>query len=138
MILVDTSAWLAITDVRDGNHPAALGYHRELLTGRSGRLLTTDYMLDETLTRIRKRSGEMTARRFVEGLDSSESVQLIWITLNHYRTARTTFLDQGARSWSFTDCTSLAVMRELGIGVAFSFDSDFRKAGFEIRPTESG
>lgn len=134
MILVDTSAWLAIADVRDGNHSAALTCHRELLAGRFGRLITTDYILDETLTLMRKRSGGMTARKFAEGLDASESVQLIWITPDHYRTARTVFLDQGTRSWSLTDCTSFSVMREFGIRTAFSFDFDFRQAGFETRP----
>jgi predicted nucleic acid-binding protein len=35
---------------------------------------------------------------------------------------------------SFTDCTSLAVMRELGITLAFTADRHFHRAGKGIRP----
>ena len=134
MIFVDTSAWVAISDARDGNHVRALGLQRELLSGKSGRLITTDFVLDETLTLIRKRSGADPVRRFLDGLEASASVQQIWITPEHYRAARGLFLDQGQRFWSFTDCTSFVVMREFGISQAFSFDKDFREAGFDTRP----
>ncbi len=35
---------------------------------------------------------------------------------------------------SFTDCTSFALMRERKLLDAFSFDSDFARAGFVILP----
>lgn len=35
---------------------------------------------------------------------------------------------------SFTDCTSFAVMRELGIRLAFTADRHFHRAGKGIRP----
>jgi predicted nucleic acid-binding protein len=33
------------------------------------------------------------------------------------------------KAWSFTDCTSYAVMRRLSITKALSFDDDFRQFG---------
>ncbi len=54
MIFVDSSAWLAVSDVRDGNHKAALAFTAKLLDGASGRLLTSDYIVDETLALLRK------------------------------------------------------------------------------------
>jgi len=134
MIFVDSSAWLAISDVRDGNHRAAIAFHSELVTGTAGRLITSDYILDETLTLMRKRSGGDLVRRFASGLETSPSVQQIWVTPAHYRMAFDLFLGQGDRTWSFTDCTSFAIMRELGIVQAFTFDSDFRQAGFTPQP----
>lgn len=134
MILVDTSAWLALSDLRDGNHDRALETQRLLAGGSLGRLLTTDYVIDETLTLLRRRVGGLTTRRFFEGIASSRSVHQIWITSEHFRQATERFLAQRETDWSFTDCTSFAVMSELGIDVAFSFDRDFVQAGFQIRP----
>ncbi len=134
MIFVDTSAWLAITDIRDGNHRPALAFHEELVRGKAGRLMTTDYVLDETLTLMRKRSGAYTAREFVDRVQKSPSIQQIWVTPTHYDVALALFLGQGKKSWSFTDCTSFAIMREFGIRQAFTFDADFRQAGFEPQP----
>lgn len=134
MIFVDSSAWLALSDVRDGNHASARRAHSGLVTGRLGRLITTDYVMDETLTLMRKRVGPEQVREFVERLESSRSSQLIWVTPEHYRSARSLFLAQGHRTWSFTDCTSFVIMRELGLSVAFTFDHDFRQAGFEGYP----
>jgi predicted nucleic acid-binding protein len=36
--------------------------------------------------------------------------------------------------WSFTDCTSNAIMQMLGIKESFSFDRDFEQMGFAKRP----
>jgi predicted nucleic acid-binding protein len=35
---------------------------------------------------------------------------------------------------SFTDCTSFALMKRLGISKAFAFDEDFLAVGFELVP----
>jgi uncharacterized protein len=134
MIFVDSSAWLAVSDVRDGNHRSALEFHAKLIDGRAGRLLTSNFIMDETLTLMRKRAGADAVKRFVAGLEASGSVQRIWVTPNHYQEALRLFLDQGKKNWSFTDCTSFAIMRELGIRTAFTFDSDFRQAGFDPLP----
>jgi uncharacterized protein len=134
MIFVDSSAWVALADIRDRHHKAALAFNAELVTGKAGRLLTSDYVLDETLTLIRKRSGGETVRAFLLRLETSSSTQQIWVTPTHYRAALAIFLGQGAKSWSFTDCTSFAIMNELGIRHAFTFDTDFRQAGFEPQP----
>jgi predicted nucleic acid-binding protein len=34
------------------------------------------------------------------------------------------------KSWSYTDCTSFAVMERLGIATAFSFDYNFSQYGY--------
>lgn len=134
MIFVDTSAWLAIADIRDGNHRAALAFHEKLVRGMSGRLMTTDYVMDETLTLMRKGSGADTAKEFVNRVQRSTSIQQIWITPGHYGVALELFLGQRKKSWSFTDCTSFTIMREFGIRHAFTFDAGFRQAGFDPQP----
>jgi uncharacterized protein len=134
MIFVDSSAWLAISDVRDGNHSRALAFNTRLVSGFSGGLLTSDYVMDETLTLLRKRSGTEIAKKLASGVERSSTLQLIWVTPAHYRAALDLFLNQRHTTWSFTDCTSFVIMRELKVRRAFTFDSDFFQAGFEVEP----
>lgn len=46
-VFVDTSAWTAVKDRRDGHHLAAVQY-MEGVVARRERLATTDFILDET------------------------------------------------------------------------------------------
>jgi predicted nucleic acid-binding protein len=38
------------------------------------------------------------------------------------------------RAWSFTDCTSFALMKQLGVNDSFAFDEHFKQAGFTVFP----
>lgn len=125
MIFVDTGAWFAAAVPSDPDHPAASRW----LAANAGPLLTTDYIVDETLTLLRAR-GERTralliGEVFFDGrlaeihrLDESD-ITLSWEVFKR-------FDDKG---WSFTDCTSLVLMRRLGISQAFAFDAHFEQFG---------
>ena len=136
MIFVDTSAWLAVADPKDDHHEAAVAEHRELIAGRRGRLITSDYVIDETLTLVRGRLGGSAAGTFAKSLAASRSVQIVWVGQQHYEPALSLFLSQRGTAWSFTDCTSFVLMRELSVPTAFAFDNDFTEAGFERRPQD--
>ncbi len=51
MIFVDTGAWIALTDVSDQYHLEAVSIYTQLKQ-RKARFLTTDYVIDETVTRL--------------------------------------------------------------------------------------
>ena len=57
MIFVDTGAWFASVIPTDPDHAAA----RDWLAANTAPLLTTDYVIDETLTLLRAR-GERNTR----------------------------------------------------------------------------
>lgn len=44
------------------------------------------------------------------------------------------FQARGDKSYSFTDCTSFALMRRLGLEEAVALDADFRREGFRVLP----
>jgi predicted nucleic acid-binding protein len=134
MIFVDSSAWIALLDRRDGIHRRARAFQQELGTGVHGRLATTDYVLDEAVTYLRQRGPVDLVGDFRNIVTASESVQVVWTTPDRFWTAWDTLLGRPDKRWSLTDCLSFVTMQALGIRLAFGFDSDFRQAGFDLLP----
>jgi uncharacterized protein len=130
MIFVDTSAWLALVDSRDRNHSAALQVARRLAHGEFGKQATTNYVMAESMTIIRRRLGLDGAVKFAAGLESSREVRVFWIEPVHHREAVKLMIGRPDKLWSLFDCTSFVVMHSLGINSAFAFDDDFEQAGF--------
>ncbi|MCI4372940.1 MAG: type II toxin-antitoxin system VapC family toxin [Thermoplasmata archaeon] len=134
MIFIDSSAWFALLDQRDGFHRPAREFQRELERGVHGRLVTTDYVLDETVTYLRQRGPVHSVGEFRTVVTASESVQIVWTTPDRFWAAWETLLGRPDQRWSLTDCLSFVPMKSLGIRLAFGFDSDFRHAGFDLLP----
>ena len=125
MIFVDTGAWYASLVPTDPDYARAAQW---LASNRSP-LLTTDYVIDETLTLLRvrgerKRALLLGARFFDDGL-----AQIHKITNADLALAWETFEQFDDKDWSFTDCTSRVVMEQLNIKVAFAFDHHFKQFG---------
>jgi predicted nucleic acid-binding protein len=136
MIFVDSSAWIALLDSRDGFHQEASAFQRVLGRGVHGRLVTTDYVLDESVTYLRLRAGPEEIRRFREVLSTSESLQVVWTSPDRFWAAWEMLEKRPDNQWSLTDCLSFITMTSLGIRSAFGFDSDFLQAGFVLLPSE--
>lgn len=133
---MDTSAFFALTDRSDVNHAQAKKALARL--ARDGReLLTTSYLLDETLTLVRFRIGHRHAVKLGEKLMASAWCRMLEISAELRQAAWEIFVRYGGQSFSFTDCTSFAVMRAMRLSEAFTFDrADFRAAGFVALPSD--
>jgi len=134
LIFVDTSAWYAVEVADDVNHEAACKFLAEIASGKHGVSITTDYVLDETLTLLRSRRDLASASYFIDKIRKSKSVRVFWIDESLFEKALDVFRKSGRKSWSFTDCTSFALMRDLSVSEAFTFDTHFREATFQALP----
>jgi uncharacterized protein len=138
LIFVDTGAWYASEVEDDENHSRSRKFLKnELASNKYGVLVTSDYVLDETLTLMRIRKGIKVALNFLDKIQKSESLQIIWIDKEIFDKAVKQFSkfdDERQRDFSFTDFTSFAIMNDLSIRTAFTFDDHFKKAGFSISP----
>lgn len=74
------------------------------------------------------------ASTFLHSVLESGSVTVVRIDAEKFRAALELFEHSRDKRWSFTDCTSFLVMRELGLAQAFSFDRNFEEAGFARLP----
>jgi uncharacterized protein len=130
---VDTSFWIGLRFRRDRRHAEA----RQIWLDGTGALLTTDMVLGETWTFLRRRAGHGPAMAFFDA-----ATRLANLTVRH--------VDEGLqaeacrwlgrhdeRPYSFVDATSFAMMRRLRLREALAFDGDFNAAGFvEVRSTK--
>ena len=132
-LFVDTAGWMALADSRDHAHAGARQVRdTHLIDG--GILITTDYVVDETLTLIRVRLGLRAAAQWWTLVDASTRIQWEWIDPARAEKARAWFFGWADKAFSFTDCTSFVVMEELGLKQALTTDRHFRQAGFESLP----
>ena len=96
--------------------------------------LTTNHIRGETWTLLRHRTDHRTARNFVEDITRSPRTRIVFVTEDAEDEALRWLLRHDERPYSFVDATSFAVMRQLRIDEAMTFDSDFTAAGFRILP----
>jgi predicted nucleic acid-binding protein len=125
MILVDTGAWFASVVPWDANHLAATSWLR---LNREP-LVTTDYILDETLALLRARKETARAVQLGNQLFAGAVATLYFLTHADIRDAWELFQQYADKEWSFTDCTSKIIIDRLGLATAFSFDQHFRQFG---------
>jgi len=130
---VDTNAWIASYDIKDQYHSQATNFLKELL-GKPITLITSDYIIDETITFLRMNVSYAKAVNFKESIDQSAISIVKSISDEIRNSAWSIFLKYSDQEFSFTDCTSFALMKDLSLKKAFTFDSHFSIMGFECLP----
>ncbi len=131
MRFVDTSFWVGLRFARDGRHPDA----RAIWTAGPGGLVTTELVLGETWTFLRRRAGHRDAQRFIVAVRQIETLTVRPIDEDLTAEAWRWLQRHDERSYSFVDATSFALMRRMRLREALAFDGDFTAAGFvEVRP----
>jgi uncharacterized protein len=128
-VFVDTSAWLAGINRKDGRQKTV----DTALRAPGVRLLTSSDVFDETITLARKRHGHEVAVAVGEFLRSDE-VELMPVDEEDRAAAWELFKSRPDKAYSLTDCTSFVLMRRLGIQDAIALDDDFRQEGFRVKP----
>jgi len=127
-VFADTSAWFAIKDADDANHILALDFIQQ-----HPLLITTNFVIDETITLVRSHLGHRDAVDIGERLWRGEMATVVWVTREDEQAAWELFKRYDDKKFSFTDCTSFVVMRRLGLLYAFTFDEDFEQTGEFVR-----
>ncbi|MFX1513666.1 MAG: type II toxin-antitoxin system VapC family toxin [Promethearchaeota archaeon] len=128
-ILIDTGFFVALANKDDSNHTRAIELIEDLLKGKWGTRITTDYILDEAITvtwvRTRKKDLVSSVYNFILGKEAfvllqpfpKELIPRAWELFQTYTEPK--------RPLSFTDCTTLAHLKNKNITQLLSFDKDF-------------
>ena len=125
MKFADTGGWFALFVPDDLNHAAAATWFAQ----QRQPLLTTDYVVDETLTLLRSRGQSTAALALGQQFFGGSFATIYYLTEDDIRAAWQVFSRYADKDWSFTDCTSKVVMEKLSITEAFAFDQHLRQFG---------
>jgi predicted nucleic acid-binding protein len=134
---VDTSGWYAAAAVQDRFHTEGARHLQELLDS-STHLFTSDYVLDETLTRLRYDSSHREALAFWQKIEAARQIgflTVLWVEEAIWTAALDIFRQYEDQRLSFTDCTSFVLAQTHSIDQVFAFDDHFRMFGLTVRPT---
>ncbi len=124
---------MLLADSNDPYHLKGISL-RDKWLGKGGIFVTTDYIVDETLTLLRIRLNLTAAEKWWKAVSCSSRIRWEYINSVRAEEARSLFFSWRDQKFSFTDCTSFVVMRELGIDKALTSDKHFALAGFTIEP----
>jgi hypothetical protein len=131
LMFVDTAGWMAMADQSDPLHQNTRRL-RDAHLRKGGLLVTSDYVMDETLTLIRMRIGLEATRTFWEQTTGSPRLRWERVDVPRFQAAMDWFFGWKDKRFSFTDCTSFVIMRQLHLKKVLTCDSHFRDAGFEM------
>lgn len=135
-VLIDTWGWLALGHRRDPRHQEIKVFYQHLRE-EGARLYTTDYVLDEVITLLFRRESFEEAVGFMEGIfQASQEGRLAIerVTSERFTSAwelRKRFQDKP--KISFTDLTSMVIMRDRNIKKVLTDDDHFTYVGMDLQ-----
>jgi predicted nucleic acid-binding protein len=129
-VFADTSALYAFVDRNDSHHGVART--AAATVARAGRgIVTTDYVVAETVNLANARGGAFVGTRVLDLIEQSAGIRLEWVGVERFEKAKEFFRKHSDHGYSFTDCTSFVIMREMRLGEVLTTDRHFVEAGFE-------
>lgn len=131
-VLFDTSAFVAFEDRSEARHESARAFWNGL--SANDRCLTTSYVIDETITRLRYLRGLREAVGFAEAISRSLLISTIWVDKELVAAGLAVLKKHRDQRLSFTDCVTIAVAKAERVDAIFAFDDDFRKVGLRTLP----
>lgn len=130
-LIVDTSGWASLVDVRQQYHDQAVEYYRGHHP-RFSRFLTTNYVILELVSLLTSPMGMSRPRviELINGMLESQRIEVVHIDPAIHEKAWSLLLNRPDKSWSLVDCASFVVMHSRELANALTSDLHFEQAGF--------
>lgn len=125
MIFLDTSFLISVEVETDQNHDKAIKVRDDIINGKFGKAVISDYIFGETLTVTLGKTKNL-AKAVLVGMGLRSSSEMFKIDEKDFEGAWNVFKNQKDTKFSFTDCTTLSLMEREGIRTIATFDRDFR------------
>ncbi len=133
LLFIDTSAWIALYDQDDAYHEDAVRFFTpDNLRLRRLIPVTTNFIFSEVYTYFCR--DHSLAVIIGQSLKASKILKLLRVGEADEVKAWEIAQKYADKDFSYTDCTSFAVMQRLNCRKAFALDNHFRQMGFEVVP----
>ncbi|MBW3623208.1 MAG: hypothetical protein KY468_07330 [Armatimonadetes bacterium] len=135
-VLVEAGGWLSVLISTDRYHERGSRYFQELIHRRT-RFFTTDFILDEVITRLRYDVGHSIALQFLDLIHESEASGILVIhsiIQEDWGRAEAIFRQYKESKLSFTDCTTFAILEKHPVEEVFGYDQHFEMMGHILKP----
>ena len=135
-VVVDTGAWIALLSRADQHAAAAADRYGELVA-EGTRLVTTNYIIDETATRLRYGAGldaALAYRRMLDDSVQARRLRITWVDETIEREGWRVLEQYRDVNLSLTDATTAVAARRARIAEIFGFDRDFEALGLIVLP----
>lgn len=130
---IDSSFFVALTDRGDRHFKEAEDcFSSQIKEGIL--LLTSNFVLAETITRLRYRAGFRYAKEFGEKFRHSKIVETVWVDSHLEEEAWHLFLKYADKELSYVDCLSVANVKLSRIDYVLTFDKHFVQVGLSALP----
>ena len=136
-IFVDTSAWIEHLLKKEFYHKKVFDYLTQEAHAGS-KFFTSDYVLDETYTRLLTNQGIKDARNFRKYIRRAEKQGNLLVFFTEevlFNKAWQFFEKFKEHKLSFTNATIYTFVKDLKIDEVLTLDRGFKKVGLTIKPT---
>ena len=131
-LFLDTSALIALINRRDQYHVRIRDYLRDAKEVLAG--VTSNLVLAEFVTFFSRHGALPEAIQFHQRVLKDPHFRVIWIDAVLHQSSLQVLEKFSEQHLSFTDASSVALMRREKIDRVLAFDEDFHKIGFEVVP----
>ncbi|EKD62519.1 MAG: hypothetical protein ACD_52C00138G0002 [uncultured bacterium] len=135
-VFIDTSAWIDFTLKGEK-------YHREISeyliseVKKGSKFFTSDYVLDETFTRLitgQSFASAKVLKNKVRKLEKEKQLLVLWTDEVFFNKAWEYFEKFSEHKLSFTDATIYTFAKDLKINEILTLDRGFEKVGLTVQP----
>lgn len=130
-IFIDTSAFIAQLIKSEKFHQTIINKLQEYDDSRAI-FFTSDYILDELYTRINYDFGGIALKKVITNINKSIEVsdlRILKVDTTIFNQAAAIMLKYSKLKLSFTDATSIILIKTFKLSEMLSLDEDFTKAG---------
>ncbi len=131
-VFIDTGIFIAYVNKRDEHHTSATRLIEDVMKNKYGAAFTSNMVFDETVTFILYKTGDISkaisTRDFILGNEEKSIprfMNLIFVDGDTLEKSWNTFVKYAGKRLSFTDCSTIEMMKARGIDYLASFDGGF-------------